>query len=115
MEHILNQVFGHPLALSVIIGLGGGLMALNWQKEKITIRRALLVIYAGVISSVFVGGFFGEWFHMEGESLNFIRFVSSLTALSLFEAIMLLAHQLKNDPIGFIKKFFTNGSNKSSK
>lgn len=107
------ELFSSAMVSAFFAGLAGGIVAIWFEEDKITIRKSIGIIVMGVLGAIYLGGIILAFFKGLESSQNGVRFICGLCAVQLFEAIILMAGMVKRDPLGFIKKIRNGNRTKS--
>lgn len=100
------ELLGKDIVGSIVTGLAGGLVALKFEEEKLTVTRAFLVLVSGVFGSVYLGNAFCEWMELTEKIADGVKFMIALASMRLFEAIINIANRIKVNPFVVLEILF---------
>ncbi len=103
----LQHIFDAETISTIIIGLAGGVVALKFEKDRITVGRGIILILSGVVAAIYLGSALCEWLSLNEKICDGIKFIVALSSMRIFEGIMTLADAFKNKPLNIIKTLFT--------
>lgn len=108
----LLAVTGNDLAMAGVISafvssLSGGIFAILFEEEEITISTSIRTVLLGVLLGVYLGGAIGYTFSWTEIPTNTARFLIAFAARPI--AGMILSTLKNQDLISLIKKFLSHG------